>query len=853
MSETRTEGGVEDDGVTVEGRRVLADTDQDGTPDDMEKVFGTDPFEDPNSDVDGDGLTLREEGEAHTDPYSADADGDGLTDAEELKLGTVPGKADSDGDGIRDDAELAAKTDPRNADTDGDGYMDSVDARPTDTDANPDGTNWFDRDTDGDGITDNEESQSGTNPQAKDSDGDGVDDATEYDRGSSPTKADPAGWTWEDPDGDGFDRTQEGRMGTSNITPQTPEEMARIIDGRTDTVFGQVEARLGMGLPVEEALRAEYEVALADLADGSLGEQWRANQIANRIDGVPLDPKLDAAFNASKALFDKGVASKDPNAIATHLKDLGWGPEEADAKAQQLLDGSVASDLELARMTDAGLSIGYAPHQLSDSTIAALNGSTGGSGSTTGQTGTGTGAGTGVGTRIGTDLGAPTGPNVAGATGGTGGTSTNSALGNTGLAPVAPTTPVAPGATTGAASTAVPVVDLTAPRGDAPSSAGLSIGGLGTVNTGVSAAPANATGTTGGSQATGTTGGTGTGGSHISVSTDEDFSGSGVVMNSAGANGAPIVIGQPDGGTITVTADGVATQHDAAGNQVGQPWSASYEETAKLHSGTGSTTSTGTGATSTSASSSSSGGSTSGSSDGASSSSSSGSSSSTSTGSEEQASATTTEDETDDTDDSDDADDADSEDDTDDEAVTQELPDSIMGSGPMYTVEEAAARQSVFQNSVINPTNDPNDDTDAGGGVLFERGGFTDPLPESADVDVVFDAADASRLLSRGPGKDFGPDGPENTGGDLSGGPSSGSGGDDAPEGAGVSGGGATGDGGTGTTGGGGERGLLEGFGGESALAFEGFDDGSLLGEDVEGEALADLGLDGGWADVGGD
>ena len=64
------------------------------------------------SDLDQDGLTLREEIERGTDPKLWDTDGDGLSDGNEVRIGTDPLKTDTDGDGFSDYAEVVAETDP---------------------------------------------------------------------------------------------------------------------------------------------------------------------------------------------------------------------------------------------------------------------------------------------------------------------------------------------------------------------------------------------------------------------------------------------------------------------------------------------------------------------------------------------------------------------------------------------------------------------------------------------------------------------------------------------------------------------------------------------------------------------
>ncbi len=127
--------------------------------------------------------------EVSTDPITVDdpdgdLDGDGLTNGEEAILGTDPNVADTDGDGLSDGAEVNTHgTNPLLADTDGDGLSDSVEI-------NTHLTNPLAADTDSDGLTDGQEINIyGTNPLVADSDGDGFGDGVEVRLGSNPAVA----------------------------------------------------------------------------------------------------------------------------------------------------------------------------------------------------------------------------------------------------------------------------------------------------------------------------------------------------------------------------------------------------------------------------------------------------------------------------------------------------------------------------------------------------------------------------------------------------------------------------------------------------------------------------------------
>jgi hypothetical protein len=80
-------------------------------------------------DTDGDGLPNDLERIYHTDETNPDTDGDGFKDGEEVQNGYNPVRAgnirlDTDGDGLLEHDEFRWRTDPFNPDTDGDGFRD---------------------------------------------------------------------------------------------------------------------------------------------------------------------------------------------------------------------------------------------------------------------------------------------------------------------------------------------------------------------------------------------------------------------------------------------------------------------------------------------------------------------------------------------------------------------------------------------------------------------------------------------------------------------------------------------------------------------------------------------------------
>ena len=147
---------------TMDDWQYLADTDDDGLPNLIEKEVGSDPYNpdtdgdnlpdgyealtlgsdstkpdtddngvlDCDEDFDEDGLTNLQEYELGTEPYNDDTDGDGLNDGEEINTNiTDPLKVDTDDDGLYDGDEIYFETDPLNPDTDGNGTPDGDEKR----------------------------------------------------------------------------------------------------------------------------------------------------------------------------------------------------------------------------------------------------------------------------------------------------------------------------------------------------------------------------------------------------------------------------------------------------------------------------------------------------------------------------------------------------------------------------------------------------------------------------------------------------------------------------------------------------------------------------------------------------
>ena len=145
---------------TMDDWQYLADTDEDGLPNLIEKEIGSDPY---NPDTDGDGLPDGYEAlTLGTDPTKPDTDDNGVLDCDE----------DFDEDGLSNGQEYELGTEPYNEDTDGDGlkYGEEI---------NTYGTDPLKVDTDEDGLEDGDEIYFETDPLNPDSDGNGISDGDE--------------------------------------------------------------------------------------------------------------------------------------------------------------------------------------------------------------------------------------------------------------------------------------------------------------------------------------------------------------------------------------------------------------------------------------------------------------------------------------------------------------------------------------------------------------------------------------------------------------------------------------------------------------------------------------------------
>ena len=253
----------------------LADTDDDGIRDDIELAYRLDPL----------------------DPSDAalDFDHDTLSNLEEVELGTSPRDEDTDDDGLVDDLELFLGGDPLDADTDDDGALDGEEPslrRDIDGDSL---IGLLDEDSDNDGILDGEELRLGLDERG-DADNDGIDDATEIASGTDPGS--------RDSDGDGLadDRELAGcaitYLGAGVIIPTSPSREDSDFDGLPDGV----ECAYGLH-PVDPDTDDDGLIDGAEVGycmDGepgcSLGEWVTRSDPFNPDtdgDGVPDGPDVD--------------------------------------------------------------------------------------------------------------------------------------------------------------------------------------------------------------------------------------------------------------------------------------------------------------------------------------------------------------------------------------------------------------------------------------------------------------------------------------------------------------------------------------------------------------------------------
>lgn len=236
-------------------------------------------YEDDTSlrDSDGDGLTDEWEIAMGLDPYAKDTDQDGLTDYEEVYLtltnplepdtdgdGIIDGEDDIDGEGLSNREELDMGTDPLKSDTDGDNLTDYEEVHDY-------GTDPLSEDTDGEGLTDYDDIVLGFSPLLADTDGNGIIDSQEklYQTKSK---------TLEDAKNEGVTEVSVSLTVKGNIENKVAIEDVYEIDTLSSGVVGLV------GVPVDISCNEEFEKAeitfhydanaLGDTQEEDLAVMW---------------------------------------------------------------------------------------------------------------------------------------------------------------------------------------------------------------------------------------------------------------------------------------------------------------------------------------------------------------------------------------------------------------------------------------------------------------------------------------------------------------------------------------------------------------------------------------------------
>lgn len=206
------------------------DADNDGLPDYMEMVLGTNLN---NKDTDSDGLLDGYEVlTLGTDPLKADTDGNGVKDSDE----------DADGDKLTNLEEYKLDTSPINPDTDGDGLNDYEEVYTYHTDP-------LNADTDGDTLSDGDDVALGFSPLLKDTDSNGILDCDEKIKQEITQEI-------KNEEAPQISEVQVSFEGTGNISNTTTIEDIYGKDMLSSEVVGLI------GSPVEITTTSEFENAI---------------------------------------------------------------------------------------------------------------------------------------------------------------------------------------------------------------------------------------------------------------------------------------------------------------------------------------------------------------------------------------------------------------------------------------------------------------------------------------------------------------------------------------------------------------------------------------------------------------
>lgn len=228
------------------------DADNDGLPDYMEMVLGTNLN---NKDTDSDGLLDGYEVlTLGTDPLKADTDGNGVKDSDE----------DADGDKLTNLEEYKLDTSPINPDTDDDGLNDYEEVYIYHTDP-------LNADTDGDTLSDGDDVALGFSPLLKDTDSNGILDCDEKIKQEITQEI-------KNEEAPQISEVQVSFEGTGNISNTTTIENIYGKDILSSEVVGLI------GAPVEITTTSEFENAtitfkydksrLGDTKEEDLAVMW---------------------------------------------------------------------------------------------------------------------------------------------------------------------------------------------------------------------------------------------------------------------------------------------------------------------------------------------------------------------------------------------------------------------------------------------------------------------------------------------------------------------------------------------------------------------------------------------------